>query len=59
MLMMFFFDYGMLVSYFNMDGLGVYVFKFVDDEGNYKYVKFMWKVNQLIKNFIVEEVMKM
>lgn len=45
MLIMFFFDYGILVSYLNMDGLGVYVFKFVDDEGNYKYVKFIWKLN--------------
>ena len=58
-LTMLFSDYGTPASYLNMDGSGVHAFKFVDDEGNYKYVKFTWKANQSIKNFTAEEAMKM
>jgi len=57
-LTMLFSDYGTPASYLNMDGSGVHAFKFVDDEGNYKYVKFTWKSNQPIKNFTNEEAMK-
>ena len=57
-LTMLFSDYGTPASYLNMDGSGVHAFKFVDDEGDYKYVKFTWKANQPIKNFSAEEAMK-
>ena len=57
-LTMLFSDYGTPASYLNMDGSGVHAFKFVDDEGNVKYVKFTWKANQPIKNFTAEEAMK-
>ncbi|MFT2092511.1 catalase [Paraglaciecola sp. 2405UD69-4] len=57
-LTMLFSDYGTPASYLNMDGSGVHAFKFIDKEGNHKYVKFTWKSNQPIKNFTAEEAMK-
>ena len=43
-------DYGTPASLREMDGFGVHAYKFINDEGRVKYVKFQWKSQQGIKN---------
>lgn len=48
-------DYGTPKGYRFMDGNGVHAYKFVDDEGQYSYVKFHWKSLQGQKNLTSKE----
>jgi catalase len=43
-------DYGTPASYREMDGNGVHAFKFVNQKGEYRYVKFHWISQQGIRN---------
>lgn len=43
-------DLGTPASYRTMDGNGVHAYKFVNDKGEYRYVKFHWKSQQGQKN---------
>ena len=52
-------DLGTPKSYREMDGSSVNVFKFVNNQGNFKYVKFHWKSNQGEHNFSAEEAQAM
>lgn len=43
-------NYGTPATYRHMDGSSVHAYKMVNDEGQYKYVKFNWKSQQGVKN---------
>ena len=49
-------NYGTPASYRYMDGSSVHAFKFVNDAGEYRYVKLNWKSQQGIKNLDPQEV---
>jgi len=59
MLTRLFSDYGTPASYLNMDGAGVHAFKMVDEDGQYRYVKFNWKTRQGVKNLSQKEAAKL
>lgn len=52
-------DFGTPKSYREMDGSSIHAFKFVNDQGEYKYVKFKWKTNQGEHNFSGQEAKQM
>ncbi|MEM8677547.1 MAG: catalase [Cyanobacteria bacterium P01_G01_bin.67] len=52
-------DLGTPKSYREMDGSSVHAYKFVNDHGEVKYVKFNWKTNQGEHNFSAEEAKDM
>ena len=43
-------NYGTPASYRHMDGSSVHAYKLVNQQGDYKYVKFNWKSQQGVKN---------
>src|SRR5690606_25299790 len=47
---------GTPASYRQMDGSSVHAYKFVNDEGEYNYVKFNWKSQQGVKNLDPQQV---
>lgn len=47
---------GTPASYRTMDGNGVHAFKFVNDEGEYRYVKFRWASRQGLENLDPKQV---
>jgi catalase len=49
-------NYGTPVGYRFMDGSSVHAYKFVNDEGEYRYVKFGWKSQQGVKNLDPKQV---
>ncbi len=51
-------NYGTPASYRYMDGSSVHAYKFVNDKGEYRYVKFNWKSQQGIKNLDPQEVVE-
>ena len=52
-------DLGTPKSYREMDGSSVHAYKFVNDKGEYKYVKFHWKSNQGEHNLSAQEAVDM
>lgn len=52
-------DLGTPKSYREMDGSSVHAYKFVNDQGQYKYVKFNWKTNQGEHNLDASEAKEM
>ncbi len=52
-------DLGTPKNYREMDGAGVHAFKFVNSNGEFKYVKFHWKSNQGEHNLSAEEAVAM
>ena len=52
-------DFGTPRNYREMDGSSVNIFKFVNDKGEYEYVKFHWKTNQGEHNFTAQEAQDM
>lgn len=49
---------GIPESYRKMDGFGVHAFKWINDKGDVKYVKFQWKSQQGIDNLTAKEAAK-
>ena len=47
---------GTPASYRQMDGSSVHAYKFINDEGEYNYVKFNWKSQQGVKNLDPQQV---
>ena len=58
MLTLLYSDLGTPASYREMEGNGVHAYKFVDRDGQYKYVKFNWKTLQGEHNLSAEEAQK-
>ena len=52
-------DLGTPRSYREMDGSSVHAYKFVNDQGEFKYVKFNWKTNQGEHNLSAQEAKEM
>lgn len=52
-------DLGTPRSYREMDGSSVHAFKFVNDKGEFKYVKFNWKTNQGEHNLSAQKAKEM
>lgn len=52
-------DLGTPKSYREMDGSSVHAYKFVSNQGKYKYVKFNWKTNQGEHNLSGQEAKEM
>ncbi|MEM8719950.1 MAG: catalase [Cyanobacteria bacterium P01_G01_bin.39] len=52
-------DFGTPRSYREMDGSSVHAYKFVNDQGEFKYVKFNWKTNQGEHNLSAQEARDM
>ena len=52
-------DFGTPKSYREMDGSSVNIFKFVNDKGEFEYVKFHWKTNQGEHNLTAQEAQDM
>lgn len=52
-------DWGTPKSYREMDGSSVHAFKFVNNKGEFKYVKFHWKTNQGEHNLSASEAKEM
>ncbi len=52
-------DLGTPKSYREMDGSSVHAYKFVNDKGEFKYVKLNWKTNQGEHNFSAQEAKEM
>jgi len=52
-------DLGTPKSYREMNGSSVHAYKFVNSDGDFKYVKFMWKTQQGEKNLTAAEAKEM
>lgn len=55
MLLYLYSDLGTPASYREMNGFGVHTFKLVNEEGDYVFVRFNWRVNQELRNMTADE----
>ncbi|MNI16045.1 Catalase precursor [compost metagenome] len=51
-------DYGTPANYREMNGFGVHAFKWINQSGNYVYVKYHWKPHQGVRHLSSEEAAK-
>jgi catalase len=51
-------DIGIPASYRQMDGFGVHAYKFVNEAGEVRYVKFNWRSQQGVKGLSLDEAAK-